>query len=465
MMVSGTGSSTAARNAWTHPSVRRFAPEGDPIELVTSRAKTTVREAIQAGWTGPPFDPNELAQILRITTVPCEDVVEARIVAVGGHARIEFNPNRPAARVRFSIAHEIAHTLFSDYREEVRNRGSSAGTRSDSWQLELLCNLAASEFLMPTSFDIDPPPPVDTELLLRLQARFEISVEAVALRLARSSLAPFTVVVASRRTDTTEKPGYCVDYSVPTRSSTIIFDRGTRLESVAFSQCAAVGFTAEGSEQGRPGSARVAWDCVGVPPYPGTIFPRVVGIARPIGSASPSSKGVSKVFGDALIPRGPGHCFITQIVNDKTSTWGGGFSRSVSEKFPSAQEDFREWSRQSRRNLALGNIRISPVDVKFSIASLIAQHGYGPSETPRIRYLALEQCLEKLGKAAEATHASVQMPRIGTGYSGGNWSYISKVIDEQLVAKGIPVTVVAMPGTTENHISLGPRTTQLTLGE
>src|SRR5207245_1567973 len=37
-----------------------------------------------------------------------------------GRIQIEFNPNKPKGRLRYSIAHELAHTLFPDRAEAVR---------------------------------------------------------------------------------------------------------------------------------------------------------------------------------------------------------------------------------------------------------------------------------------------------------------------------------------------------------
>ena len=76
---------------------------------------------------------------------------------------------------------------------------------------------------------------------------------------------------------------------------------------------------------------------------------------------------------------------------------------------------------------------------------MIAQHGYGESSKPRIRYAALKNCLEKLKGFAKDKSATVHMPRIGTGFAGGNWSYISELIDEVLVRDGVAVTVYSLP--------------------
>jgi len=68
---------------WTNPSVRQFAGNSDPIELITRRTREEVLRAIQAGWQGPPFDPFKLADFLEIPTIPREDVLDARIVPAG----------------------------------------------------------------------------------------------------------------------------------------------------------------------------------------------------------------------------------------------------------------------------------------------------------------------------------------------------------------------------------------------
>jgi hypothetical protein len=41
--------------------------------------------------------------------------------------------------------------------------------------------------------------------------------------------------------------------------------------------------------------------------------------------------------------------------------------------------------------------------------------------------------------------ASVHMPRIGAGLAGGKWDVISQIVEDELTAKGIPVTVYDLP--------------------
>jgi hypothetical protein len=131
------------RIVWTNKSVLEFAGNGDPIKLIESKARELVLKARDAGWTGPPYNPLAIADLLKIPVEANGDVTDARTVAHNAGVKIEFNPTRPRERVRFSIAHEIAHTLFPDVAEQTRHR-SGPSASADEWQLEMLCNLAAA---------------------------------------------------------------------------------------------------------------------------------------------------------------------------------------------------------------------------------------------------------------------------------------------------------------------------------
>ena len=430
---------------WTNPSVKRLAGQKDPVDVVISRARDVVLQAVQDGWEGPPFDPFRLAEILGIVVVPMEDILDARVAAGGDHPRIEFNPNRPRTRVRFSLAHEIAHTFFPDYGLAIRNRGGAA--RSDDWELELLCNVAASELLMPTGYAVDPRSSPSIDTLLKIQEACDVSVEAAGIRLARSSRLPCMVVVASRQGDQPGSGAFRVDYSIASVASEIAIPAGAGLEGSVFSQCTAVGFTAKGREEGRGVVPALYWECVGIPPYPGQVYPRVLGICRPATTQASSIATIEELRGDALRPRGGGPKLIVHVVNDSTASWGGNFSKAVKDTYPGAQTDFREWAAERRSNLSLGAVRFYSTDRDIEIASMVAQRGYGPSNKPRIRYGALRACLGKVAERALRTGASVHMPRIGAGMAGGNWSVIAELIDEHLVKRGIQVTVYSLPGT------------------
>jgi len=128
---------------WTNPSVLALSRGHDPIEVITQKSRAVVFEALESGWEGPPYDPFRLADQMGVKITPSSDVREARTIPLSDNRfRIEFNPDRPQRRIRYSIFHELAHTLFPDCGDTIRNRGTHTGARPDDWQLETLCNLA-----------------------------------------------------------------------------------------------------------------------------------------------------------------------------------------------------------------------------------------------------------------------------------------------------------------------------------
>lgn len=433
---------------WTNPSVLTLAGGGDPIEVIQNKARGLVLDAIEEGWEGPPFDPFELAKYLGISAMSRDSALDARIVSAGGRClRIEFNPNKPRARLRFSIAHEIGHSLFPDCAEKARARGDI--NRNDEWQTELLCNLAAAEILMP----IGGAPALEHESvkidnILRLQREYDVSVEAISLRMVKLTSEPINVFSAARTSPVlSPEPTYRIDYSVPSRTARLNVPRGLVIDGDAvLSQCTAVGFTAKGPGRWGQDIPEVDIECVGVPPYPGQYFPRIIGLLQNRRPPQVKPERISYLWGDALKPRGGGNQIIAHVVNDKTPNWGGtGFARALRKAMPSAQADFEEWVTSDRRRLSLGNVRPVELGQKVAVVSMIAQHGYGPSTRPRIRYNALRNCLQRLAAIAIDKRASVHMPRIGSGQSRGRWPIVAELIDEILVRRGVPVTVYSVP--------------------
>ena len=441
---------------WTHPSVLALAPSSNPVKAITARARAEVFRAIQGGWSGPPYDPFALAEFLKISVEPRQDVVDARTIAIGaGRFRIEFNPNRSQARTNFSIAHEIAHTLFPDCAKAIRNRYTHADMKANDWQLEMLCNIGAAEILMPAgSFKVPTDRPLSIDTVLALQNEFSVSSESVLLRIAKLT-AHECLIFAARRDESRTSPPYFVDYAASSRTWPIRLTSGFRLPThTVAAQCTAIGFTAKAKEEWIPGREAWAVECVGVAPYPGHLYPRVVGIVRPLNDKAPKSVTIQYLRGDATDPRGTDPRILVQVVNDKAITWGKGFSVAVKKKWPSAQREFTEWVFAKRSEFKLGGVYWTKLQDSLELGSLIAQHGYGPSLFPRIQYSALQDCLSEVASRAKQTGASVHMPRIGSGEAGGDWNIVCEIVDEMLCREGIAVTVYDLPGSTHR---LNPR--------
>jgi hypothetical protein len=426
-----------------------LAGDDDPVAAITAHARRLVLEAMDAGWAGPPFDLIKLTARLGIEAIPRDDVNDARTVPISGRdVRIEYNPNRPLGRVRYSLAHEIAHTLFPDCAKQVRERARHQDLKGDEWQLEALCNIGAAEILMP--FGSLREKLVGNERLdelLSLQQQYEVSTEALFIRAVRLSDARRAMFCASRVESGPREGRYRIDYSIESRTWPTRIHRGLLPDNTRLAECTAIGFTTSGTDHWEQD---VLVEAVAVPPYPGSRFPRVVGVLRQADDAvsdSTANECLQVVRGSALEPRGSGNRFVVQVVNDKTANWGGaGFAQAVRTTWPEIQTDFKDWVEHRQNALRLGNARIANLPGGVTVASVIAQKSYGDSASPRVRYTALRQGLETVAKAAKAAGATIHMPKIGTGHGGGSWPVIEDIVRTTFCDAGLTVTVYELPG-------------------
>lgn len=432
---------------WTNPSVRLMAGKEDPIAALTHRARQLVRRAMDMGWSGPPFDPIDLADILKMPVIPRHDIRDARTVPMGqSGTRIEFNPNRPPMRVRYSIAHEIAHTLFPDCGTLIRNRAAYHEMTGDDAQLEALCNIGAAEILMPAgSLKAEELPEPTTESIIAMRRRYQVSTEALLIRLAKMSEAPRAAFCASRPEVGAVR--YRLDYLIGSPGWSVSFKPGAPVpETSVVTQCVAIGFTSSGREQWQLGK-RMAVECIAIPPYPGRRHPRVVGLLST--TTHRSDPLLVEVRGDALEPRSKEPRIIAHVVNDATPNWGGGgFAANLRRRYPEAQEDYRKWAAEHHGSLSLGQSHVTELTPGSWVFHMVAQHGYGPANKPRIRYAALQTGLEALAAFAASKAATVHMPRIGTGQAQGAWEVIRDMIIEVLGRRGVHSTVYALPNQT-----------------
>jgi Zn-dependent peptidase ImmA (M78 family)/O-acetyl-ADP-ribose deacetylase (regulator of RNase III) len=447
---------------WTNASVLALAGEDDPEQVVTARARALALEAMSEGWEGPPYDPFELAQRLGIRIVPRDDLYDACIRAEGRDMVIEYNPTRPRGRVRYTVAHELAHTLFPDVEERVRFRDADQRT-GDDWQLEMLCNIAAGELLMPAgTFPELGREALDIEHLMALRKRWDVSTEAMLLRAATLTDQPATVFAASRVDPEALASPLRIDYSRGSRSWNALLKRGTRIpKGSAAYRCTAVGYSARGADETWRGAGDVHVEVVGLPPYPGQRIPRVAGLIRPATAVSaPVSPRIAYLTGDATDPVPGGTRIIVHVVNDKTANWGGAFARVLRDAYPSAQQDFRQWAEQG--HLHLGEVLVTDVEGELHVATIVGQRGYGKTQRPRVRYDAIRKGLARVASAALELSATVHMPRIGAGMAGGSWSIIEELIEGELIARDVAVTVYSLPS--DDWDERGPVQTALATG-
>jgi len=428
---------------WTNRSVLGLAKGDDPIAVIERRARDLVLRARDAGWQGPPFNPAAIADLLNIPVEANANVADARIMPTDTGLRIQFNPTQARERVRFSIAHELAHTLFPDVADEVRHRGGPRHV-ADDWQLEILCNLAAAEFVMPIGSLPARQQLPKIEALMSERRRFDVSSEAFLIRVTKIASDPVLMFCASPITDRKGRKQYRVDYAVSSKGAPTFAIAGRIVPSgSAVYRCTGIGFTDSGIEKWFSHDA-LKIECVGIPGYPGANYPRVAGLIR--FSADEAIRDPIKfIHGDVFEPRGSDLKVICQLVNDQARFWGGGVAKVAAQKFPKAQREFSTWITTMPRQKRLGEVHFAQTSESTFVASLIGQEGFGPADSPRIRYAALEHCLERVFEFASKRRASVHMPRLGAGQSGGSWDTVEEIVRDTLVNEGIPVMVYDLP--------------------
>jgi Zn-dependent peptidase ImmA (M78 family) len=446
-----TTTGAEAAMGWTNKSVLRLAGGADPIKAIETRAKDLILKAKDAGWSGPPYNPARIADILGVPVQANGGIADARTVPTDRGVIIEYNPTHARERVRFSLAHELAHLLFDDHADQIRNRHKNY--TGDEWQLELLCNIAASEFVMPVGSFPDPETIPDIEELMVNRRELDVSAEAYLIRFAKASKVPVMMFRASPIGEALGDRAYRIDYTV-TDQSTDVFEEG-RLKIPADSRikdCSAIGLTAKFEETWFR-DMTVSIQAVGIPNSPGSAYPRVAGLIR-LPERAGDEPAIKYVHGDLRYLTGERPRILCQLVNNTAKTWGGGLARQIAQKYPIAQAQFKDWISAIPFPERLGKVHISqPVSILL-IASIVGQEGFGPSEHPRIRYSALRSGLERVAEVALERDAAVHMPRIGLGAAGAEWSVVEDIINDTLVARQVDVTIHDLPPRRDPELSL-----------
>ena len=147
------------------------------------------------------------------------------------------------------------------------------------------------------------------------------------------------------------------------------------------------------------------------------------------------------IKGDATLPQGSNLRYVLQIVNNE-GKYGAGFSGALSARWPKVETEYRQWWRSRYGKLLLGDIQVIHVLSDLAVINMVAQKGIVSKDNPQpIDYEALKVCLSKAGVEISKFNAAVHMPRIGCGLAGGSWELILPILEQELLKRGIDVTV------------------------
>ena len=183
----------------THPSILALLKAdggNDPDVAIRLRARALVAEMMEIGWDGPPYDMEELASFRGFRVAESTRLAEGQDACITtGHILVNATISR--ARRRYSVAHEVAHTLFPDFQDELtRQERLWLRPRVES-EFERLCQAAAAEFLMPLTVFEELAERCGREIvgIDELAERFGASLEAAARRAVETAGDPMAVLM------------------------------------------------------------------------------------------------------------------------------------------------------------------------------------------------------------------------------------------------------------------------------
>lgn len=109
---------------------------------------------------------------------------------------------------------------------------------------------------------------------------------------------------------------------------------------------------------------------------------------------------------------------------------GSGVALAIKNKWP---EVFRAYKiHEDKAGLALGTISWVPVAEDVIVVNGITQEFYGRDGKHYVDEEAVRGVFQRVRKLAVQVKMSVNFPLIGCGLGGGDWTVISKIIEEEL---------------------------------
>lgn len=135
--------------------------------------------------------------------------------------------------------------------------------------------------------------------------------------------------------------------------------------------------------------------------------------------------------------------FIPHVCNN-IDLFGAGFAAQIAQKFPSVKANYHLLGKSFLKG-HLGHCQVVQVyeEPKYKhrlyIVNMIAQNGIINSKNPRpLNYLALVKAMASLssyirnntGFVTNNEKIEIHAPKFGSGLAGGNWNFISNLIED-----------------------------------
>lgn len=133
--------------------------------------------------------------------------------------------------------------------------------------------------------------------------------------------------------------------------------------------------------------------------------------------------------------------FVVNICDD-LGKWDARFSMKVAERWPKAKRECQDWfQRLGGRSLEPGEVQFVNVGNILWVANLIGRGpGVAKGRTP-LNYAAFQDGLKRIADYAEPLKGSIHISKAGLKEIGADWEKARRIIDTELCARGLPVTV------------------------
>lgn len=135
---------------------------------------------------------------------------------------------------------------------------------------------------------------------------------------------------------------------------------------------------------------------------------------------------------------------LPHVCNDKNA-WGKGFVIPLGKNYPKAKELYL------KHKPILGATQFIQVEKNLIVCNMVAQTLGGVRP---LYYNHLVACMEKvtecifIGKQDWPDKTiRIVAPAFGSNLAGGNWTFISELINDCWIDRGIDVTIYYLPGT------------------
>lgn len=145
---------------------------------------------------------------------------------------------------------------------------------------------------------------------------------------------------------------------------------------------------------------------------------------------------IEYVVGDATSrPTGNANILLIHIVNNRGG-FGKGFAENLATRYPIVKDEYRTWygTRGRKGNtFQLGNVQWVSLYENFYVGNMLCQNGYMSPDNPiPLDYNALDKCLTEVARVARFANAIVQAPKFGAGLAGGDWKFISELVEDAI---------------------------------